>query len=125
MGPGEAPPGGLPPLRGRVTASLADLVASAYGESGAEPPYYPEPKLSFLRSREISAAGPATTPEQSLFIAHGESQPAGSFEAEGQQHVPEVDLWRQAAQGLYRLAAAIPVLIGRAAASFGARWPRR
>ena len=48
-------------------ASLADLVASAYGESGAEPPYYPEPNLSFLRSREISAAGPATTPEQSLF----------------------------------------------------------
>ena len=29
-------------------------------------------------------------------------------------------MWQQAAQGLYRLAAAIPVLIGRAAASFGA-----
>ena len=100
--------------------SLADLVASAYGENGAEPPYYPEPNLSFLRSRERSAAGPTTTPERSLSVAHGESQPAGSFEAEGRQHVPEADLWQQAAQGLYRLAAAIPVLIGRAAASFGA-----
>ena len=101
-------------------ASLADLVASAYGENGAEPPYYPEPNLSFLRSRERSAAGPTTTPERSPSVAHDESSPALSFEAEGRQHVPEADLWQQAAQGLYRLAAAIPVLIGRAAASFGA-----
>ena len=101
-------------------ASLADLVASAYGESGAEPPYYPEPNLSFLRSREISATGPATTPERSPSVVRNASQPVVSFEAEGRQHAPEADLWQQAAQGLYRLAAVIPVLIGRAAASFGA-----
>lgn len=101
-------------------ASLADLVASAYGESGAEPPYYPRPNLSFLQGSEPWAAGSATTPEWSPSVAHDASPPVVSFEAEGRPHAPEADLWQQAAQGLYRLAAVIPVLIGRAAASFGA-----
>jgi hypothetical protein len=70
--------------------SLTDLIAVAYGERGAEPPDYPGPNLSFLRSREPAIPGTATT------------------------------LWKQAAQGVYCLAVAIPVLIDRAAASFGA-----
>ena len=100
-------------------ASLTDLAASAYGESGAEPPHYPEPNLSFLRSREPATPGTATVPEQGASGARAEPlSAAGSGET--LQGGRESDLWQQAVQGVYRLAAAIPVLIDRAAASFGA-----
>ena len=73
--------------------SLADLVASAYGKK-AEPPYYPEPNLSFLRSRSVRRLG-RQRPQASPSVAHDESSPALSFEAEGRQHVPEADLWQR------------------------------
>ena len=51
-------------------------------------------------------------------------EPAGSLPAATPGKIflsiPEADLWQQAVQGLHRLAAVIPVLIGRAGASFGA-----
>lgn len=94
-------------------ASLAHLFSLAQGESGAAPSSYPRPDLSFLRDREPSARGAAAMQE-----------PAGSLPAATPGKIflsiPEADLWQQAVQGLHRLAAVIPVLIGRAGASFGA-----
>lgn len=100
-------------------ASLAGLATLAYGESGVEPPSYPAPNLSFLRSREPATPGTAMTRERDTLGADAGPQaaasPRGAF-----RRGPESDLWQQAAQGVHRLAVAIPVLIGRAAASFGA-----
>lgn len=100
-------------------ASLASLVALAYGESGAEPPSYPAPSLSFFRSREPATPGTAMTPAGAALGA-GAGPQAPARPGEALRRDAESDLWQQAAQGVHRLAAAIPVLIDRAAASFGA-----
>lgn len=73
-----------------VRTSLAGLLSLAHGDSGAEPPGYPTPDLSFLRIEEGSSRGLRS------------------------------DLWQPVVQGMARLATAIPVLIGRAGATFGA-----
>jgi len=94
-------------------ASLAGLAALAHGASAAEPPSYPAPDLSFLRSRGPAIPGTAAMPAAAGPLAAARS-------GEAPLRGAEAGLWQQATQGVHRLAAAIPVLIDRAAASFGA-----
>lgn len=96
-----------------VHASLAGLLSLAHGDRGAEPPGYPGLDLSFLRDLESSARGQPAALERAgaLPAARPERPPSEGLRS---------DLWQPVIRGVARVAAAIPVLIGRAGATFGA-----
>ena len=93
--------------------SLAGLLSLAHGDSGAEPPCYPTPDLSFLRSLESSTWGQPAAAERAGSPEAARLEPASS------RGLPP-GLWQPVIEGMVRLAAAIPVLIDRAGATFGA-----
>ena len=99
--------------------SLAGLLSLAHGDSGAEPPRYPGPDLSFLREFESSTWGRPAAAEHAGTPAAARPEEISLRKEVPLQSLPS-NLWQEALEGMVRLAAAIPVLIGRAGASFGA-----
>lgn len=99
--------------------SLAGLLSLAHGDSGVEPPRYPGPDLSFLRDLESSTWGRPAAAEHAETQAAARPEEVSLRKEVPLQSLPS-GLWQGAMEGMVRLAAAIPVLIGRAGATFGA-----